>query len=202
MLSAALLFTSTVAIVLEPRPAVARDTINAAPVVATMLDTVVASASRLWALPLDTPVVRPRAIEYSDWYARRLTIHRIGSYTMLPLFAAEYALGDRLLTGTNVASWVKPTHVTVATGLGALFTVNTVTGVWNLWDSRHDPAGRTRRWLHAGLMVASDAGFVWTGALADGAGHSPSDARLHRNVAIGSMAISTAGTVLMWLWKD
>ena len=36
-------------------------------------------------LPLDTPVVqRPRAIEYSDAYYTRLTIHRLGSYAIVP----------------------------------------------------------------------------------------------------------------------
>src|SRR5665213_2650132 len=66
----------------------------------------------------DTPRVRPRAIEYSDWYNTRLTIHRWGSYTMLPLFAGEYYLGNRLLNGTNVPDWYKTAHVGVATGLG------------------------------------------------------------------------------------
>ena len=36
----------------------------------------------------DTPVVRRRAVQYSDQYYTRLTIHRYGSYLMLPLFAA------------------------------------------------------------------------------------------------------------------
>ena len=38
----------------------------------------------------DTPRVRRHAIAYSDAYNTRLTIHRIGSYTMLPLFAGEW----------------------------------------------------------------------------------------------------------------
>ena len=58
-------------------------------------------------VPVDTPVVadtpvarpRPRAIEYSDAYNTRLTIHRIGSYTMLPLFA-QPSLGDIDQDGT------------------------------------------------------------------------------------------------------
>jgi hypothetical protein len=48
--------------------------------------------------PVDTPITRrPKAVQYSDWYSRRLTVHRIGSYTMLPLFAAEWSLGQNLL---------------------------------------------------------------------------------------------------------
>jgi hypothetical protein len=145
---------------------------------------------------------RPRAIEYSDAYYKRLTIHRIGSYTMLPLFAGEYVLGQRLLTGTYPPHWMKPAHATVAGGLGVLFTVNTVTGAWNLWDSRHDDAGRTRRYLHTGLMLASDAGFAWAGAIGGESNNSLRAAHRHRNVAIGSMALSTAGTAMMWLWRN
>jgi hypothetical protein len=163
------------------------------------------SAHILYAAPVvaaDTPRVRRRAVVYSDAYNTRLTIHRIGSYTMLPLFAGEWVLGDRLLNGTNPPSWVKPTHVGVAGALGVLFTVNTVTGAWNLWDSREDPAGRTRRYVHAGLMLASDGGFLWTAAIAGDAKHSHDAGRRHRNVALGSIGLSTIGTALMWFWKD
>jgi len=152
----------------------------------------------------DTPSTRRRvrAIQYSDAYNTRLTIHRLGSYAMLPLFAGEYYLGDRLLNGTNPPGWVKNTHVGVAGALGVLFTVNTVTGAWNLWDSRQDPAGRTRRYVHAGLMAAADAGFLWAGAIGGDAGHGTDGGRHHRNVALGSIAVSTVGTALMWFWKD
>lgn len=149
----------------------------------------------------DTIPRRRHAIEYSDWYDRRLTIHRIGSYTMLPLFGAEYVLGNQLIHGDQ-SSAMKGAHVAVATGIGALFTVNTVTGVWNLWDARSDPAGRTRRTLHAITMLASDAGFIWTGAIGGDAKRSNDNARRHRNVAIGSIGIATIGTAMMWLWKD
>src|SRR6185437_70122 len=104
--------------------------------------------------PSDTGKRRPRAIEYSDWYARRLEIHRIGSYTMLPLFAAEYTLGNQLLHGADPHSATGHAHALVAGGIGVLFVVNTGTGLWNLWDSRQDPAGRTRRLLHSSLMLA------------------------------------------------
>src|SRR6185503_18898228 len=96
---------------------------------------------RVVAAPPDTIPRRRHAIEYSEWYDKRLTIHRIGSYTMLPLFGAEYVLGNQLLQG-NESSGYKGAHVAVATGIAALFTVNTVTGAWNWWDSRSDPSGR------------------------------------------------------------
>jgi hypothetical protein len=149
----------------------------------------------------DTQPRRRRAVEYSDWYARRLTIHRVGSYTMLPLFAAEYVLGNQLIHG-NEGSGMKGAHVAVATGIAALFTANTVTGAWNWWDSRSDPSGRTRRTLHTLAMLASDAGFVWTGAVGDGAKRSNANARQHRNVALGSIGVATLGTAMMWVWKN
>ena len=153
------------------------------------------------AAPADTTTAHHRAVEYSDWYARRLTIHRYGSYAMLPLFGAEYVLGQRLMNG-NAAPGTRGTHAAVAAGVGALFTINTVTGLWNLWDSRHDDAGRSRRLLHSGLMLAADAGFTATGVIGRQARNSQANANLHRNVGIGSMAAAGAGTLLMWLWKD
>lgn len=149
----------------------------------------------------DTTRVRHRAVEYSDWYARRLTIHRWGSYVELPLFAGEYVLGQRLINGP-VTSSDRGLHRAAAGAIGGLFVINTVTGAWNLWDSRHDEAGRTRRWLHSGLMFVADAGFVATGAIANRARTSQADANRHRDVALGSMAVASASTLMMWLWKE
>jgi len=155
-------------------------------------------------IPADTTPrrKRPHAIEYSDLYATRLTIHKIGAFASLPLYPTEYVLGDKLLNGTDVGSWVKPTHIGVAAAIGGIFAVNTITGLWNLWDSRKDTEGRTRRVVHSLIMLSSDAGFLATAVVAGSAEESRSDARLHRNLAVGSMAVGAAGTVLMWLWKD
>jgi len=121
---------------------------------------------------------------------------------MLPLFAAEWSLGQNLLQDQDPPSWMRGTHQGVAGAIGVLFTVNTITGVWNLWDSRNDPAGRTRRYLHAVAMLASDAGFVWAGAVGGSARRSRSDADTHRAIALTSIGVSTAGTVMMWFWKN
>jgi hypothetical protein len=162
------------------------------------------------ATPVDTPVVeRPRAIEYSDDYYARLTIHRLGSYAVLPLFVAEYSLGENLINDAAPPAWIKPTHVAVASGIGVLFAVNTVTGLWNLWDARQDADGRIRRTVHSILMLASDAGFLATAALApereDGGFIDDASYRhrvnMHRGVAIGSFALSTIGGAMMWFWK-
>lgn len=150
----------------------------------------------------DTLPRRRHAIQYSEWYARRLAVHRIGSYTMLPLFGTEYVLGNQLIHGADRHSAIGSSHALVAGGIGVLFTVNTATGLWNWWDSRADPAGRTRRTIHGLTMLAADAGFVWTGAIADQAKRSNDAARRHRNVALGSIGVSTIGTAMMWFWKS
>ena len=146
---------------------------------------------------------RPVAIEYSDFYATRLAIHRYASYTMLPLFVAQYIAGEDLLkNGTNASSFARNWHRPLATSVAVLFGVNTVTGLWNLWDSRHDPAGRTRRTIHSLLMLTADAGFVATGITAQQARNSGSRRSLHQKLAIGSMAISVVGDLMMLIWKD
>lgn len=151
----------------------------------------------------DTTVThrRPRAIEYSDWYARRLTVHKIGSYVELPLFASEWYLGNKLLNGDGTDT-EKNLHGVVAGGLGVLFGVNTLTGGWNLYESWKDPTDRKKKIIHSVLMLASDAGFALTGAVAGDARENQSRRSLHQNLALGSMGLSTAGTLMMWLWKD
>jgi len=152
------------------------------------------------------PRPRPHAIEYSDAYATRLEIHKIGSYLMLPMFATEYYLGERLIQG-KASHTERSVHAGVALGIGGLFTVNTVTGAWNLWDSRKDPSGRTKRIVHSVLMTAADAGFALAAASAGddddegGRGEGGDDANTHKAIALTSIGISTVGTVLMWFFK-
>ncbi|MBV9880690.1 MAG: hypothetical protein JO180_09350 [Gemmatirosa sp.] len=161
------------------------------------------------AAPIDTARRRPHAIEYSDWYGRRLTVHRYASYVMLPVFAGEYVYGQRLLRektdafagrGNGVSDTDRGVHQFFAGSVAALFGINTVTGLWNLYDSRHDPAGRRLRVTHSLLLLASDAGFVATGLIAGRASEgSPAAGRTHRNVALASMGVATVGTGMMWL---
>ncbi len=83
--------------------------------------------------------------------------------------------------------------------------VNTVTGVWNLWDSRREPAGRARRYIHAALMLAADAGFVATGATAPSPRRirlgEPTSITTHRTIAIASMGTALASYLMMLIWK-
>lgn len=162
--------------------------------------------SNLWTISADT--TRPRSIELSNGYYKRLGIHRVLSYAALPLFAGEYLLGEKLLDDADPPGWVKGAHGGVALALGGIFVTNTVTGAWNLWEARKVPDGRTRRLLHTALMLAADAGFVYTATLAgdagredDGIPQSPDGARKHRNAAIVSLSLATVSTVMMWLWK-
>jgi hypothetical protein len=160
---------------------------------------------------------RVRAVEYSDWYARRLAVHRVASYAMLPLFVGEYVLGQRLIAQQNgaangtdyVRSSTRNLHQVTAGGIAALFGINTVTGLWNLYDARHDPAGRRLRVAHTALMLAADAGFAVTGIIAGNAkahvtsnGDVTSNANAHRNAALVSMGIGTVGTAIMWFRHD
>jgi hypothetical protein len=160
----------------------------------------------------DTVARRRRAVVYSDAYGTRLTIHRYASYATLPVFATQYVLGSRLLqqkqdvfAGTRtvpVDAGLRRTHRVVAMGLASLFVVNTTTGLWNLYEARNDPARRGLRTAHALTMLAADAGFVAVAVLGSRAAETtPVDARRHRNVALGSMALSTGGAAMMWLFN-
>jgi hypothetical protein len=141
---------------------------------------------------------RPQAFEYSDAYNTRRKIHLIASYATIPLFVGQYIAGEKLYDG-NGGSTARSAHGALAGGLAALFAVNTVTGVWNLWEARKDPNGKTRRLVHGLLMLGADAGFAATAAMApdDDEGRVSSNRSTHRNVAIASMGASAASYLYM-----
>jgi hypothetical protein len=142
------------------------------------------------------PPARPVAVEYSDGYHTRLKIHYIASFATLPLFGIQLALGTKLYDGEGGSS-TRTKHKWVATSIAGLFGVNSVTGVWNLIESRKDPAHRAKRLAHGLMMLGADAGFVATGLLApddeDGSGNRSA----HRAVAITSMAVASASYLMM-----
>jgi hypothetical protein len=162
----------------------------------------IAAAFRI-AIPVDTPRRRPHAVEVSEWYERRLRIHRYLSYSIIPLFGAQYVAGQRLFNeGSSAPAWAKTTHRAVATTLVGVFGVNTVTGVWNLWDSRHQPTGRALRTTHAIMMLAAEGGFTYAGAkLSQEAETSLTKRREHRTVALASMGVTLAGGLMMRLFN-
>jgi len=138
---------------------------------------------------------RTTAFVYSDAYQLRRKIHFIASFATIPLFATEWALGQKLYNGTGTSS-TRSAHQAVGAGLGVLFGVNTVTGVWNMIEARHDPNGRTKRLVHSLLMLGADAGFLATAAVApnlEGEGNRS----LHRSLALTSVAMASAGYVIM-----
>lgn len=141
---------------------------------------------------------RPMAFEYSDGYRTRLKIHKYASYATLPVFIAQYVVGQKLYDGTASDS-TRSAHGALAATTGVLFGVNTVTGVWNLAEGRKDPSHHTKRMVHGILMLVADAGFVATGMLApehegEGGGSSPST---HRSVALASMGVATVAYLMM-----
>src|SRR5690349_11041603 len=148
---------------------------------------------------VDTPRVRPRAVEVSDWYGRRLTIHRTLSYTVIPIFGVQWFAGERIYKyGFEAPEWAKTTHRAGATALAGIFTVNTVTGLWNLWDSRSTPQGRAMRTMHAITMLVADAGFTWAGAKLSNQAETDLNARaLHKKVALTCMALTVGSGVIM-----
>ena len=148
--------------------------------------------------PAVADTVPERSVEYSDAYFTRLTIHKYASYAMIPMFVAQYVAGEQLMDkGDDAPGWARDTHGALAAGVAGLFAVNTVTGGWNLWEGRHDPEGRTRRLLHGGLMLLADAGFAATGVLAEDAEEDSGRRDLHRDVALGSMAVSLLSYAIM-----
>jgi hypothetical protein len=151
------------------------------------------------------PAVHPVATTYSDAYEVRLKIHKYASYATLPLFATELALGESIYSNPDSGA-KKGIHGAVGAGIIGLFGVNGVTGIWNLWESRDDENGRKLRIVHSVLMLAASGGLVATWATApsthnvntpQGLATFDNNRVLHRNLAISSIGVGTAGYVIM-----
>jgi len=150
------------------------------------------------------PEARPKAFEYSHGYQVRDRIHHIASFAMLPLFAGEAYVGQRMFDHPdNIPHALKSWHGAMATGIIGLFAVNSVTGVWNWLEGRKDPNAGKRRTIHAMLMLASDGGFVATALTSPGT-HGPngldvSDSKkgLHAALAYTSISTATVGYLIM-----
>ena len=146
---------------------------------------------------------RRKAVVLSDAAILRLRIHRYASYTVIPLFALQAIAGNQLLQADNGGverpGWAKGAHSFGAAAIGTVFAVNTITGVWSLYDQRANTDGRTLRWVHSILMLASDAGFTYTGiTLAEDAKRSSSNRDQHRNWAYASIGTALVGYGIMY----
>ena len=148
---------------------------------------------------------RPTAIEYSDAFETRAKIHRYASWATLPVFATELALGQSVYNDANPrTSSARGAHIAVGTAITGLFAVNTVTGVWNMWESRNDPSHHKLKLIHGILMLGADAGFVATFASGPGGRVSSTlDAQkqTHRTIALTSIGLAT-GSYLMMLFGN
>ena len=102
--------------------------------------------------PQAAPAPRSMAFEYSDGYRTRLKIHKYASFATLPLFIAQFAVGQKLYDA-NASDGTRSAHTALAVSTAALFGVNTVTGIWNLSEGRKDPNHRTKRTVHGILMA-------------------------------------------------
>ena len=188
-------------------PAAAQDvaqidelTLPSATLIADSLSAAVAAAT----FAADPQGARPVAIEYSDAHVTRAKIHKYVSWAALPLMATEFALGEKLYNDPNSTnSSSRGVHGAVGAGLIGVFGVQGVTGVWNLVESNQAP-GRTKRLVHGIMMLAAEGGFVAAAVTAPG--HSRNDLinfdankATHRDIAIVSIGVGTAGWLLMLL---
>jgi hypothetical protein len=151
--------------------------------------------------PIPAPQTLPAPTVYTHAYEVRADIHKYASYATLPLYAAEFALGQSLFDDPGNGTR-RSLHGAVGAGIIGLASVNTVTGAWNLWVSRHDTKGRKLRVIHSVLLMASDAGFVasWATAPSSHNRGTPaynSDKVTHRNIAIASIGTGTVGYLIM-----
>jgi hypothetical protein len=170
-------------------------------------------AAAVAAAPLDVAQVTPTqegsappavAVEYSDAYRTRARIHKVASFTTLPLFGVEGLVGQKLYNaranGENTDT-LKTAHLAIATGIGGLFAVNTVTGLWNLLESRKDHNHRTIKWVHGLLMLGADAGFLATAATGPGGDEGErfrvQDPSTHRAIAFTAIGAATTGYLIM-----
>ncbi len=154
---------------------------------------------------------RPRAITLSDAYYTRLDIHRYAGYATLPLFAISYLSGQQELEkGSAAPLWADKVHRPSAYLLAGVFTVNTVTGLLNLSEASKVSHGKTRRWVHAALMLASDAAMIY--GVAKAPSLSTIDDRIaagkrggwtpHKSFTVASMSLATVGYLMMFVWKE
>ena len=166
---------------------------------------VVAALNRLNGQPWDTVRRRKRGalVSYSGFYSARLTLHRVLSFAMVPLFIGSYVTGEQLIRkGPEAPAWARRSHGPLATGTAVVFGLNTITGLWNLWDSRKDPSGRFKRYLHSILFTGATAAFTYAGTtLAEDAEQSASKRSLHRTVALSAMGVSVVSWSMMLLFK-
>lgn len=141
---------------------------------------------------------KPPLVEYSDVYHTRVGIHRTLSYAMIPLFIGSAYTGFQLRNKREQApQWTRDIHGPLAAGTAIVFGMNTLTGIWNLWEGRKDPVDRKKKLLHSALFLAAGAGFTYVTAAGDNIRASGKSNHWHRDIALGSMGLSLISWSLM-----
>lgn len=125
---------------------------------------------------------------------------------MIPVLGVQYWTGQKLYdaqkSGFEREDWAKTLHGASAVGVAGIFGINTITGVWNLWDSRHTEDHRWLRLSHSVIMLGADAAFAYTGLkLAGEAEDSQQKRDEHRRVALYAIGVSTASGVVMKIFN-
>jgi hypothetical protein len=151
------------------------------------------------------PAPRSKGFNYTHGYMVRHKIHKYASIATLPLFVSELVVGEKLRSESDRDSSLRSTHSALAAGIGVLFGIESVTGVWNMWDARKNPHGRGKRLFHGILMLAADAGFVATAATAphrdDDRVFRNEDGSSHRAIAYASIGVAAVSYVYMLIAK-
>jgi hypothetical protein len=138
------------------------------------------------------------AVEYSEVYHTRVSVHRALSFAMIPLFIGSAYTGFQLRNkGVDAPKWTRDIHGPLAAGTAVVFGMNTLTGVWNMWEGRKDPVDRGKRLVHGALFLAAAAGFTYVTAAGDNIHSSGRPNRWHRNIALGSMTVSLVSWSIM-----
>jgi len=141
---------------------------------------------------------RAPSVEYSDTYHTRVSIHKALSWAMVPLFVGSGYTGFQLRNKKEAApQWVRDVHGPLAGATAVVFGMNTLTGAWNLWEGRKDPAGRTKRLVHGALFLAAAAGFTYVTAAGDDIRAYGKPNHWHRDIALASMSVSLVSWSLM-----
>jgi hypothetical protein len=156
--------------------------------------------------PSQSSTSRPKALSISSGFSTRRKIHKYASYATLPLLAAEGAVGQKLLDSTGSESGsLRSAHSALAAGIGVLFGVETVTGLWNMMELRKVSKGNNKRFFHGILMLAADVGFIATAATSPHREEEDlrtgSDASTHKAVAYTSLGIAAFSYVYMLVAK-
>ncbi|MEZ4455250.1 MAG: hypothetical protein R2882_01685 [Gemmatimonadales bacterium] len=148
--------------------------------------------------PTPASAAAPSAIEYSETYATRVTASIVAQLRDDPAVHRRGYTGFQLRNkGVNAPQWTRDLHGPIAAGTAIVFGMNTLTGVWNLWEGRKDPEGRGKRLLHGAMFLAAGAGFTYVIAAGDNIYTSGRGNHWHRDVALASMSVSLVSWSIM-----